>query len=99
MTEVFKALSDPSRRHILQLLRKGPMGAGAIGEHLTIAKNTLSGHFGILKAAGLVVAERAGTRIIYRLNTSILEEALMGFLESVDLLPSQVAERKADVVK
>lgn len=83
MSEVFRALADPSRRRILQLLRDGPLSAGRIGEHLPIAKNTLSGHLAILKVAGLVAAERQGTQQIYHLNLSVLEEALMTFMDGM----------------
>ena len=56
------------------------MSAGEIAEHFTIAKPTLSGHFSVLKNAGLVTAERNGTTIIYRLNMSVMEEALAAFM-------------------
>ena len=80
MSSVFKALSDPTRRRVLQLLRKGPMSAGELAEHFEIAKPTLSVHFAKLKDADLVTVERRGTSLIYHLNMSILEEALSGFL-------------------
>jgi hypothetical protein len=54
MNLVFKALSDPTRRQILQLLRKKPMNAGELAEHFPIAKSTLSAHFAILREADLV---------------------------------------------
>ena len=77
---VFEALSHPVRREILQLLRDGPMSAGALAEHFTLSKPTLSVHFAKLKEAELVAVERQGTSLIYHLNMSILEEALSGFL-------------------
>ena len=77
---VFEALSHPVRREILQLLRGGPMSAGALAEHFTLSKPTLSVHFAKLKEAELVAVERQGTSLIYHLNMSILEEALSGFL-------------------
>jgi DNA-binding transcriptional ArsR family regulator len=76
MSDVFDALAHPVRRTILGLLRKRPMSAGEIAEKVDIAKPTLSGHFAVLKAADLVSTERQGTTIIYRLNMSVLEEAL-----------------------
>src|SRR5262249_26943490 len=79
MEGVFKALADPSRRRILELLRAREMTAGEIAERFTLAKATLSGHFAILREADLVSAEKKGTRITYRLNLSVLEEALLGF--------------------
>lgn len=77
---VFEALSHPVRREILQLLRQGPMSAGALAEHFTLSKPTLSVHFAKLKEAELVAVERQGTSLIYHLNMSILEEALSGLL-------------------
>lgn len=80
MSDVFEALAHPIRREILKLLRKRPMSAGDLAEHFTIAKPTLSGHFAVLKSADLVTTERNGTTIIYRLNMSVMEEALAAFL-------------------
>lgn len=77
---VFEALSHPVRREILQLLRSGPMSAGALAEHFTLSKPTLSVHFAKLREAELVAVERQGTSLIYHLNMSILEEALSGLL-------------------
>jgi DNA-binding transcriptional ArsR family regulator len=80
MNEVFEALAHPVRRDILKLLRKRAMSAGELAEHFTIAKPTLSGHFTVLKNADLVTTERQGTTIIYRLNTSVMEDALAAFM-------------------
>jgi ArsR family transcriptional regulator, arsenate/arsenite/antimonite-responsive transcriptional repressor len=76
MTDLFDALSDPTRRAILQLLRTRDMTAGEIADEFPLAKSTLSGHFNVLKGAGLIVAERRGQRIVYSLNVSALEEVL-----------------------
>jgi ArsR family transcriptional regulator, arsenate/arsenite/antimonite-responsive transcriptional repressor len=80
MNEVFQALSDPTRREILRLLKNGDMTAGDIAERFPLAKSTLSGHFGVLKHAGLIVAEKNGTRIVYSLNVSAVEEVLASVL-------------------
>lgn len=80
MNEVFEALAHPVRREILKLLRKRAMSAGELAEHFTIAKPTLSGHFAVLKNADLVTTERQGTTIMYRLNLSVMEEALAAFM-------------------
>ena len=72
--EVFRALNDPTRREILRLLRSRDMTAGEIAERFPLAKSTLSGHFSVLKHAGLVVTERMGTSIVYSLNVSAVEE-------------------------
>jgi ArsR family transcriptional regulator, arsenate/arsenite/antimonite-responsive transcriptional repressor len=81
MDKVFKALSDPTRRRILQLLREREMTAGEIADCFHLSKPTMSGHFGVLREADLVASERLGTSITYRLNVSVLEEALAAFAE------------------
>jgi len=81
MDRVFRALGDPTRREILRLLRQRAMSAGELSSHFQLAKPTLSGHFAILREAGLVMAEKHATTITYRLNLSVLEEALLGFAE------------------
>jgi DNA-binding transcriptional ArsR family regulator len=78
--EVFRALNDPTRREILRLLRARDMTAGEIADRFPLAKSTLSGHFNVLKHAGLVVTERAGTSIVYSLNVSALEEIVAAVL-------------------
>jgi DNA-binding transcriptional ArsR family regulator len=85
MNLVFKALSDPTRRQILQLLRKRPMNAGELAEHFPIAKSTLSAHFAILREANLIEANKNGTVITYMLKVSVLEEALLAFAETVGI--------------
>jgi ArsR family transcriptional regulator len=77
---VFEALAHPTRRRILELLRDRDMSAGEIAEHFDVSKPTLSGHFDKLRRADLVLAEREGTSIIYSLNLSVVEDALMGLL-------------------
>ena len=77
---VFDALGHPTRRRILELLRDRDMTAGELAEHFEVSKPTLSGHFAKLRDAGLVLAERDGTSIVYSLNLSVAEEALMGLL-------------------
>ncbi len=80
MQTVFEALAHPVRREILRLLRQRAMSAGELAEHFPIAKATLSGHFTVLKTADLVTTERQGTTIIYRLNLSVMEEALAALM-------------------
>jgi DNA-binding transcriptional ArsR family regulator len=76
MNEVFRALSDPTRREVLRLLRARDLTAGEIADRFPLAKSTLSGHFAVLKQAGLIVAVKRGTTIVYSLNASALEDAL-----------------------
>ena len=85
MNLVFKALSDPTRRRILQLLRERPMTAGEIAAHFNFAKPTLSAHFAVLREADLVHSEKAGTSVIYSLKLSVLEDALLSFAETVGI--------------
>lgn len=82
MNLVFRALADPTRRQILQLLRERRMTAGEIAEHFDVSKPTLSGHFAILRDAGLVTSDKMGTTVTYRLNISVLEDALIGFADT-----------------
>jgi DNA-binding transcriptional ArsR family regulator len=79
MSIVFKALADPTRRRVLELLRRQPMTAGELCAHFTVSKPTMSAHFNVLKEAGLVEADKRGTTITYRLKLSVLEDALLGF--------------------
>lgn len=81
MNEVFRALGDPTRREILRLLRRHDMTAGELAEQFPLAKSTLSGHFSVLRHAGLIVSERRGTSIVYSLNVSAFEEALAAVIE------------------
>jgi DNA-binding transcriptional ArsR family regulator len=81
MTDVFAALANPARREILRLLRNGAKNAGDLAGRFDLAKPTLSGHFAVLKAAGLITAERKGTTILYRLNMSVLDEALAALMD------------------
>jgi DNA-binding transcriptional ArsR family regulator len=85
MSKVFRALSDPTRRRVLQLLRKGPMSAGELSSQFNVSKPTMSAHFTVLKEADLVHAEKVGKSVIYHLKLSVLEEALLGFVQSFDL--------------
>ena len=76
MNDVFKALSDPTRREILQMLKGGNLNAGQIAASFDIGKPAVSHHLGILKAADLVQAERDGQNIIYSLNTTVFQDVL-----------------------
>ena len=94
MSEVLKALAHPTRRAILRLLREREMSAGEIAGHFDLSKPTLSGHFNELRDAGLVDVQRQGTSLIYRLNASVLEEALLELMDGFGL-----AGRPASVAK
>jgi ArsR family transcriptional regulator, arsenate/arsenite/antimonite-responsive transcriptional repressor len=85
MNEAFQALGDPTRREILRLLRECDMTAGEIADRFDLAKSTLSGHFNVLKHAGLIVAERKATTITYSLNTSVVEGLLGAVFDLLDV--------------
>ena len=75
--ETFKALSDPVRREILVMLKKGKMPAGDIGRRFDMTGATISYHLSQLKKAGLVFETRRKNFIIYELNTSVFEETML----------------------
>ena len=81
MNNVYKALSDPTRRKILQMLRQKDMNAGDIAEHFSITKATLSRHFAVLKEADLIRGDKKATVITYSLNATVLEEALIVLMD------------------
>jgi len=72
--ETFKALSDPTRREILTILRTGSKTAGEIGAHFDMTGATVSHHLSVLKSAGLVTDEKRGKCIYYEMNLSVLDE-------------------------
>lgn len=82
--EAFKALADPTRRRILELLRSGDLSAGELAEHFAMTKPSISHHLNTLKAAGLVDAERDGQSIVYSLNTSVLQDLMSWFYTFTD---------------
>jgi DNA-binding transcriptional ArsR family regulator len=84
MNEVFKALGHPARRQIIAMLRDGPMLSGEIASAFEMSWPTVTGHLASLKDAGLVLAERDGTSIRYRLRISAIEEAVAVLLDLVD---------------
>jgi len=94
MSHVFRALSDPTRRRVLQLLREGPMTAGEISDQFQVSKPTMSAHFAVLKEADLVHAEKAGKSVIYHLKLSVLEEELLSFVHSFGLGSETSGPRK-----
>ena len=85
MSTIFKALSDPTRRQVLQYLQKGPLGAGELASLFDVSKPTMSAHFAVLVAAGLIEADKQGRSITYRLKLSVLEDALLIFAETFGL--------------
>jgi DNA-binding transcriptional ArsR family regulator len=80
LNDSFKALSDPTRRQILQMLRSKNMTAGEIAEQFNISKPSISHHLNTLKQADLVFDERQGQNIIYSLNTTVFDNLISWFL-------------------
>lgn len=80
MNRTMQALSDPTRRGILELLKRKDMAAGEIGKNFSITPPSLSHHLNILKGADLVISERKGQEIIYSLNISVFEEVAKSFV-------------------
>lgn len=96
---VFRALADPTRRQILQLLREGELAAGEIGSHFEMAAPSMSRHLGILNDAGLVRSRRDGNHIIYALEPERLALCLSEFISAVCptelVLHRRLTEREA----
>jgi ArsR family transcriptional regulator len=82
MDRVFKALADPNRRKILELLKEKDMTVGEISRYFNFTGATLSHHLDSLKTARLVVSEREGQFIRYSLNTSVFEEVVKMLLST-----------------
>ena len=77
LQQTMKALADPTRREILNLLKSGTKSAGEISEHFDITAAAISRHLSVLKEADLIEDSRDGKYIFYTLNTSVLEEILL----------------------
>ena len=81
MNALFKALNDPTRREILELLKDGEMTAGDIANKFDMTKPSISHHLDLLKQAGLVEAEKDGQFIYYSLNVSVVDEIVKWFVQ------------------
>ena len=81
LQQTLKALADPIRREILNLLKRGRMSAGEIGEHFPVTGASISRHLSVLKEADLVRDTREGQYIFYELNASVLEEIMLWITE------------------
>jgi DNA-binding transcriptional ArsR family regulator len=85
MNDVYRALSDPTRRRILAQLRDGDVTAGELAGQFDLAWPTVSGHLKVLRDADLIQADRHGTSITYHLNVSVLEEALASLMTALGI--------------
>jgi ArsR family transcriptional regulator, arsenate/arsenite/antimonite-responsive transcriptional repressor len=90
----FEALADSTRRAILKRLRGGSLTAGEIADAFHLTKPTLSHHFSVLRAAGLVRSERQGTRIVYTLQANAIEELASELLDLSDGARSLLRARR-----
>lgn len=79
--DTFKALSDPIRREILQILKNNRMSAGEIAGHFNLTNATISYHLSLLKKVGLIFESKEKNYIFYELNISVLEEIMIWFSE------------------
>ena len=80
---VFRALNDPKRREILRLLRQGDLTAGELAERFPVARSTLSEHLAALRDAGLVLAERRGSVVVYSLHVAAYEELVAAVMDAL----------------
>lgn len=81
MGDAFKALADPTRRRILELLAQGDLTAGEIAAQFAMTKPSVSHHLNILKTAGLVSDQRNGQNIVYSVNLTVFQELLKWFYD------------------
>lgn len=80
MNKLFKALNDPTRRQILELLKQKDLTAGEIADQFNISKPSISHHLDSLKQAELIDVRRDGQFMVYSLNTTVLDEAIAWIL-------------------
>ena len=81
MNIIFKALNDPTRRQILQLLQEKDMTAGEIVERFKISGPSISHHLDLLKQAKLVISEKDGQYVYYSLNTTVMDEIIKWLIQ------------------
>ena len=77
LQKTLKALADPIRRDILNMLKKGPLSAGEIADKFSVTDASISRHLSVLKEADLIRDDRKGKFIYYEINVSVLEETLL----------------------
>lgn len=96
--DVFKAIADPTRREILNMLSKQDMNAGDIAEYFQMSKPAISKHLDILKNSDLISCEKQGQYVVYSINTTAVQNIYRKFLEVFDglegVLRNESAEKK-----
>src|SRR5688572_27204575 len=81
MNDIFKALADPTRRHILKMLGERDLAAGEIAKAFNISAPSISHHLNILKSAGLIDSVRDGQNIVYSLNTTVMHDFMSEMMD------------------
>lgn len=81
MNTLFKALNDPTRREILELLKEKDMTAGDIADKFNISKPSISHHLDLLRQAGLVISVKEGQFILYSLNTTVFDDVVKWLMQ------------------
>lgn len=92
MGDVFKALSDPTRRKILELLQEQSLNAGEIAEHFHMTKPSISHHLSILKNSHLIVDERQGQNIVYSIDMTVFQDVIKWFLNFTNKQGDEIYE-------
>ena len=85
MGDIYKAIADPIRREILNLLKENDLTVNEIVENFNISQPSISNHLTILKNAGLITSEKSGRHIYYSLNMTVLEESFKWFLSLISM--------------
>lgn len=85
MGDAFKALSDPTRRKILELLQEKPLNAGEIADYFQITKPSISHHLSILKNSGLIIDERQVQNIVYSIDMTVFQDMMKWFMNFMDM--------------
>jgi ArsR family transcriptional regulator, arsenate/arsenite/antimonite-responsive transcriptional repressor len=94
MNLLFKALSDPTRRQIIELLRKRDMTAGEIADYFSISKPSISHHLDLLRQASVVLSMKEGQFITYSLNTTVFDEMVKWFMDLSDKKEKRTKTKK-----
>lgn len=94
MNEVLKALADPTRRKVLQLLNEGEKSAGELASQFKISAPSMSHHFNVLKSAGLVTQRREAQQIFYSLNTTVVQEFVAALIDLIEPKSASVPHGK-----
>lgn len=98
-SQTFRALADPTRREILDLLGRGEMTAGALAEKFDMSKPSMSHHFAVLKDADLISSRREGQQIWYGLNTTVVQDVMAWAMQLIEDSRKNKKKRKRGKIK